>query len=336
MIFGVCLIASSPYRYRPNPVASGALVSLFGLSLVGCLVIAATTAASRGRWRWLSFTVPVCAACALEIVGYAARLGSWSDPWDVRLFAVSTGCLTVAPAFVSAGIYTTISKTVPVIGAKHSLVNPAHYTKLLLADLLGFALQVIGLIVAFSDASTSAGLGPNVATGSGLVAAGLAAQLLSLSAFIVLFSATLARASLAARDIGLTAFHVHGIERRGSEGRGGGAGGGKGPVPLSLRLKAFMAVSAVSLVCLLARNLYAIMAASGGIGGPVAGDEALFVGLDGLMVAQAVVGIVIVHPAWFLEERTPKSSDTVFSRIIRWQQQQQRLSWESLPDTGER
>lgn len=101
--FGVCLIASSPYRYRPNPVASGALVSLFGLSLVGCLVIAVTTAASRGCWRWLNFTVPVCVACILETIGYAVRLGSWTDPWDVRLFAVSTGCLTVAPAFISAG-----------------------------------------------------------------------------------------------------------------------------------------------------------------------------------------------------------------------------------------
>lgn len=97
--FDDCLIASSPYRYRPNSLASGIFGTIFCLALIGCLIIAVTT--SRGRW--LNFTVPVCLACVLEIIGYGARLGSWDDPWDVRLFAVSTGFLTVAPAFVSAG-----------------------------------------------------------------------------------------------------------------------------------------------------------------------------------------------------------------------------------------
>lgn len=206
----------------------------------------------------------------------------------------------------------------PVLGTKHSLINPTHYTKLLLADVLGFVLQVIGLVVAFSDASTATGLGPNVATGSGLITAGLAAQLLSLSAFIVLFAAVLARASLAARDFGLTTLHTH---RRLGSGSEGGLGEEKYYVPLGARFKIFVTVVAVSLVCLLARNLYEIMAMSDGIGGLVSGDEALFVGLDGLTVAQAVVGVVIMHPAWFLEKRAPKSGDTVFSRIVQWQQQ---------------
>lgn len=206
-------------------------------------------------------------------------------------------------------IYTTISQAVPVIGTEHSLISPVNYSKLLFADLLGFALQVIGLIVAFSDASMSTGLGSLAATGSGLIAAGLAAQLLSLSAFMVLFAAVLARASLAARDFGLTTFHAHRIGGRSRRGRGGGGRGRRpGYVPLGSRFITFVAIVAVALVCLLARNLYAVMAMSDGLGGPVAANEALFIGFDGLMVAQAVIGVIAVHPGRFLDERMPKTS----------------------------
>ncbi|RYO78365.1 hypothetical protein DL766_006733 [Monosporascus sp. MC13-8B] len=96
--FNSCLVYS-PYGYRPSVLASGIFTSLFSLSLVGCLAIAATV--SRG-W-WLHFTVPVCIACVFEIIGYGVRIASWSDPWDVRQFIVSTAFLTVAPAFVATG-----------------------------------------------------------------------------------------------------------------------------------------------------------------------------------------------------------------------------------------
>ncbi len=211
----------------------------------------------------------------------------------------------------------------PVLGTEHSLVNPAHYPKLLIADVIGFTLQVAGLVVAFAGTSTqAAGLGPNAATGSLLVAIGLAVQLLSLSAFVVLFAVVLARASLAARDFGSTTFRVG----RGDGGGGGGGGDndgrrgvrgrGRGYVPLGPRFKAFIAMIVISLVCLLARYLYAGMAMLDGLGGDVAGDEALFAGFDGLMVAQAVVGVVAVHPACFLDQRKPEARRP--AHALRW------------------
>ncbi|RYP24038.1 hypothetical protein DL765_000766 [Monosporascus sp. GIB2] len=277
--FNSCLVSSSPYGYRPSVLASGIFTSLFSLSLVGCLAIAATV--SRGRW--LHFTVPLCIACVFEIIGYSARIASWSDPWDVRLFIVSTAFLTVAPAFVAAEIHITIAKTVPVLGTEHSLVDPSLHEKLLVVDGLGLALQEAGLVASFSspDLDLSAGAGT---VGGALVAMGLAAQLLSLSASGALFGAVLFRASAAAR-------------RR----RDGHAAPGY-VAPLGTRVKALVAVLAISLVSLSVRGLYAITAAASvfGVGG-LARNEALFVGFDGLMVSQAVVALVAVHPAYFLD-----------------------------------
>ena len=197
-------------------------------------------------------------------------------------------------------IYTNIWRAVTVLGTEHSLINPAHYAKLLYADALALALQVAGLVLFFVRATAPVLIAQNTVTpaqfdthiGGPLLSAGLAIQLLSISIFVVLFSAVLVRASLAAREFGFTTFHVLGAE---AEGEGG-------YIPLGSRFKIYVAVVSVSLVCLLARNLYAVMSAvGGGLGGEIAANEALFTGLDGLMVSQAVVGLVAVHPSYFLD-----------------------------------
>ncbi|RYP28603.1 hypothetical protein DL767_007144 [Monosporascus sp. MG133] len=277
--FNSCLVSSSPYGYKPSVLASGIFISLFSLSLIGCLAIAATV--SHGRW--LHFAVPVCIACVFEIIGYGARIASWSDPWDVRWFIVSTAFLTVAPAFVAAGIRITIAKTVPVLGTEHSLVDPSHHEKLLVVDGLGLVLQAAGLAASFSSRDLDLSTGEGI-VGGALVATGLAVQLLSLSASGALFGAVLFRASAAAR------------ERHHDRA-------GPGYVALlGARVKDLVAVLAISLACLSVRGLYAIIAAASGFGvGGLARNEALFAGFDGLMVSQAVVGLVAVHPACFLD-----------------------------------
>ncbi|RYP47259.1 hypothetical protein DL768_006643 [Monosporascus sp. mg162] len=277
--FNRCSVSSSPFADKPSPLASGIFISLFSLSLVGYLAIAATV--SRGRW--LHFTVPVCIACVFEIIGYGARIASWSDPWGVRWFIVSTAFLTVAPAFVAAGIHITIAKTVPVLGTEHSLVEPSHHEKLLVVDGLGLLLQAAGLAVSFSSPDLDLLVGVGM-VGGALVATGLAVQLLALSASGALFGAVLFRASGAAR------------ERSHDQA-------GPGYVALwGTRVKALVAVLAISLVSLSVRGLYAIIAVASGFGvGGLARNEALFTGFDSLMVSQAVVGLVAVHPACFLD-----------------------------------
>ncbi|RYP80756.1 hypothetical protein DL769_002303 [Monosporascus sp. CRB-8-3] len=271
--FNGCLV-SSPYGYRPSALASGIFSSLFSLSLVGCLPIAAIV--SRGGW--LHFTVPVCIACVFEILGYGARIASWSDPWGVRRFIVSTAFLTVAPA-----IHITIAKVVPMLGTKHSLVDPSHYKKLLVVDGLGLVLQAAALAASFSSPDLDLSTGVEVVDGA-LVATGLAVQLLTLSASGGLFGAVLFRASAAAGE------------------RHHGHGGARYVALLGTRVKALVAVLAISLLCLSVRGLYAIIAAASGFGaGGLARHEALFAGFDGLMVLQAVVGLVAVHPAYFLD-----------------------------------
>jgi hypothetical protein len=51
--------------------------------------------------QWLTFSIPLCIACLFEVVGYAVRIGSCNNPWDMRLYAVAEFFLTIAPTFVS-------------------------------------------------------------------------------------------------------------------------------------------------------------------------------------------------------------------------------------------
>ena len=196
-------------------------------------------------------------------------------------------------------IYTAISQAVVVLGTEHSLIKLTYYAKLLYVDALGFALQVAGLLLFLVRAKAPVLIAQNTVTpaefgahvGGPLLSAGLAIQLLSISIFVALFAAVLVRASLAAREFGFRTVHV------GAEAEGEG-----GYIPLGSRFKIYVAVVSVSLICLLARNVYAVMSAvGGGPGGAIAANEALFAGLDGLMVSQAVVGLVAVHPSYFLD-----------------------------------
>ena len=191
---------------------------------------------------------------------------------------------------------------VHILGKRHSLLDPAHHPKLLYVDALATSLQVTGLLLLLCHATSPsilsalpgdtiipAKVGADFAVY--ILGAGLAIQLLSVSVFIVLFSAVLVRASLAARRSGS---HVPCTEA-------GKEGGGR--ITLSLRFKAYIVVTSISLACLLARTLYAVISAlGGGPSGEIAANEALFTGLDGLMVSQAVVGVVAVHPGRFLED----------------------------------
>jgi hypothetical protein len=49
------------------------------------------------------FAIPICIACLFEAMGYAVRIGSWDNPWDTNLYAVTTLFLTTAPTFITTG-----------------------------------------------------------------------------------------------------------------------------------------------------------------------------------------------------------------------------------------
>ncbi|KAI0378835.1 RTA1 like protein-domain-containing protein [Hypomontagnella monticulosa] len=284
--FETCSVATSPYGYPPSAAADAIFFIIHIGSLMACLLYSFYLADDN---RWFEFTIPVSIACFFESIGYAVRLGSSSDPWNVALYATSMSFIFVAPAFVSAGIYLTIPEAIKILGVEHSLIDVTRYPLLIWIDVLGFILQLVGIIFSFSDLSIDRGLGRNAQIGGPIIATGMAIQAVSLIIFIGLFAIVLLRAAVANSQFGYTTFHpIHGF------------------VPMAHRFKFFVAMLLISAMCLFARAIYQTVVLSDGLGSYTAKNQALFAGLDSLLVIEAVVGLVVAHPIRFLRNGLDK------------------------------
>ena len=102
----LCTLATCPvkwsiFKYRPSVVANAVLLSLFAISLIAHV--------GQGFfWRHRAFGIVMFFGCLTEIIGYAGRLISWHNPFSQTGFLTQICCLTLAPAFFAAAIYTSI------------------------------------------------------------------------------------------------------------------------------------------------------------------------------------------------------------------------------------
>lgn len=112
------------YMYRMSLAANATFAALFGISLIGFL---ATYILTR---RGVAFTVAFVSGVILEILGYAGRIMSWKNPWDENGFLMQICCLTIAPAFLAAGIYLCLRRIVYVFGPENSRIKPEMYTRI--------------------------------------------------------------------------------------------------------------------------------------------------------------------------------------------------------------
>lgn len=118
-----CPISTSYYFYRVSLSANTAFITLFSLSLLGFLITYALTR------RATAFTAAMVAGVILEVIGYAGRLLSWKNQWEQNGFLMQIVCLTIAPAFLAAGIYLCLRRIVYAFGPENSRIKPETYTR---------------------------------------------------------------------------------------------------------------------------------------------------------------------------------------------------------------
>lgn len=119
-----CPISSSYYFYRVSFSANTAFITLFSLSLLAFLVTYAFTR------RATAFTIAMVSGVILEVIGYAGRLMSWKNQWEQNGFLMQIVCLTIAPAFLAAGIYLCLRRIVYAFGPENSRISPEAYTRI--------------------------------------------------------------------------------------------------------------------------------------------------------------------------------------------------------------
>jgi|SRR5450432_773231 RTA1 like protein len=120
----LCPVESSYYYYRVDLGANAAFAALFGISLIGFLGAFIMTRRAFG------FSFAMMCGVILEIIGYAGRLMSWKNQWDENGFLIQIVCLTIAPAFMAAGIYLCLRRIVYAFGPENSRIRPETYTRL--------------------------------------------------------------------------------------------------------------------------------------------------------------------------------------------------------------
>ena len=119
----LCEFIPSYYGYRLNAVPNAVFLGFFSASFLAYI---ATYVLTR---RGLGFTIALLLGVLCEIIGYAGRLISWKNPWDENGFLMQICCLTIGPAFMSAGTYLCLRRIVYAFGPENSRIAPEWYTR---------------------------------------------------------------------------------------------------------------------------------------------------------------------------------------------------------------
>jgi hypothetical protein len=119
-----CPINSSFYMYRIDIVPNAVFLGIFGFHFLAFCGVWAVTR------RGAVFTIPFLLGIACEIIGYAGRIKSWYNQWLEDGFLMQVVCLTIGPAFLSAGVYLCLSRIVAVYGPENSRIPAGWYTRI--------------------------------------------------------------------------------------------------------------------------------------------------------------------------------------------------------------
>ncbi|RMZ86488.1 hypothetical protein DV736_g6287, partial [Chaetothyriales sp. CBS 134916] len=173
----VCPVWASVYGYRPSLPFSSLLIALYAL----CMAAQVGMGVFYKTW---SFMAAVLLGCIIEILGYAARIMMYINPWGPHGFIMQIVLITIGPIFFAAAVYVMIyrivEQSVMYISPSSSRIPPLlFYWIFITCDIISLILQAVG------GAMSSTSNGASHA-GVGIALAGLAFQVATLASFCVL------------------------------------------------------------------------------------------------------------------------------------------------------
>ncbi|KID75646.1 Efflux pump himE [Metarhizium brunneum] len=250
-----CPIEASVYQYRPSLPANSVLLALFALALA----VHAVLGIRRRTWGFMAFMI---VGCLVEIVGYAARILLYKNPFDFIAFLIQIIFITTGPVFYTAAIYVTLSKTINYLAPQLSRFNPKFFYWIFIpADLVCLALQAAGGALSTQTKGSSD-------TGVNITMAGLVLQVVVIFVFVVAFADYMVR------------YTRH-----------------PGTQALTPRVRLFLSFLGLAVVLILGRSVYRAYELSKGYrGSDLITDEGLFIGLEGVLIIIAAFALCVGHP----------------------------------------
>ncbi|KAL8786689.1 MAG: hypothetical protein Q9213_002624 [Squamulea squamosa] len=265
-----CPIDESYYNYRPSLAANGTFLALFLFSL---LVFLVQVTLSK---RFIGFTIAMVSGCILEVLGYIGRIMSYHNPFGENGFLMQICCLTIAPAFLAAGIYLTLSRIVVTFGPENSRIKPLSYPRFFIpCDILSLILQALG--GGMASAASHSNKSPE--TGDHIMVTGLAFQVFTLLVFMLLCVDFAVRTVVRMNRMGEAALDpTHATLRR------------------SMKFRLFLVALTLSTICIFIRSVFRVVELGEGWDGALIKNQTLFIVLEGVMVIIAVLVLNAFHP----------------------------------------
>jgi hypothetical protein len=260
----------SEYGYQPSLGIGIAGLTLFTLSTVAHAYQMYTS-----RMWWL---IVLVLGGITEIIGYAARIYSWSDDSNLDAFLAQTVTLIIAPSFFSAALYVVFGLIIHIVGQQYSVIPPKWYTIIfVICDLISLIVQAVG----GGQAAVAARTNSDTTGGTHIMVAGICFQMLTMTVYVVLVIIYISRLT-------------------------------KEKVQLSRNMKIFLTGMGIVTLMIFIRCIYRTVELLAGWTGYIITHEVYFACLDGLPMIIALVAFNIFHPGRYIKnEESTSTVDTV-------------------------
>ncbi|TVY82818.1 Sphingoid long-chain base transporter RSB1 [Lachnellula suecica] len=272
-----CPVDGSPLGYPPNLAASVVFTTLFGISIIGHIVLG-------WKYKTWAFLIAMLLGLSIETLGYLGRVSMHFNPYNLNSLLIQIVALSIAPTFYNAGLYLCLSKIYMQQLIEHSInrygedisrFRPIWYTRFFIScDIISLTLQTTGGgIVSSSARQTKTNLGNHI------LLAGLTFQIISL----VFFAAACIDLTLRIRTYPLRK------NPRNKALRG------------DFRFRGFLWAAVVSFSAIFIRCVYRVIELGGGwnpASNHLMREETPFILLESCMITIAVFALLVFHPGY--------------------------------------
>ena len=191
-------------------------------------------------------------------------------------------CLTIAPAFLAAGLYLTLSRIVTTFGPENSRIAALSYPRIFIpCDFVSLLLQAAG----GGLASTASHQNKDPSVGNNIMIAGLAIQVVTLLLFIILCADFAVKTLRRMRQMGQAALDPKHAKLR-----------------ASWSFQGFLCALTIATIGIFIRSVYRVAELSDGWEGELIKNQTLFIVLEGVMVILAVLVLNAFHPGLCFRE----------------------------------
>lgn len=203
--------------------------------------------------------------------------------------------MTIAPAFLAAGIYLCLSRIVVTFGEENSRIKAITYPRIFIpCDVISLLLQAIG--GGWASAASHSDKDPT--PGNNIMIAGLSFQVFTLLIFIILAADFSLRTWKRVKELGAS----NALDSTHAKLRG------------SWVFQGFLWALAFCTLCIFTRSVYRVAELSEGWNGRLIETQSYFIGLEGAIVSAGVLAMNAFHPGLCFREGYDERAGFGFGR----------------------